>query len=89
MQKGYSYTVYLYLDELSGRIAASSRLEDYLSDDPGRLKPDQAVDLLIYAKKAISVSRLLSMAGTWDSYLKTKCFAHCIMVRDYRDLSNQ
>jgi len=59
MQKGYSYTVYLYVDELSGRIAASSRLEDYLSDDPGQLKPDQAVDLLIYAKSDLGFKAVI------------------------------
>jgi predicted RNA-binding protein (virulence factor B family) len=59
MQKGYSYTVYVYVDELSGRIAASSRLEDYLSDDPGQLKPDQAVDLLIYAKSDLGFKAVI------------------------------
>ena len=59
MQKGYSYTVYLYVDELSGRIAASSRLEDYLSDDPGRLKPDQAVDMLIYGKSDLGFKAVI------------------------------
>ena len=48
MQKGYSYTVYLYVDEHSERIAGSSRLEDFLTDEPGRLKPGQPVDLMIY-----------------------------------------
>jgi len=50
MQKGYSYTVYLYIDELSERIAGSSRLEDFLTENPGHLKPNQPVDLMIYGK---------------------------------------
>ncbi len=49
MQKGYSYTVYLYVDEHSERIAGSSRLEDFLTDEPSRLKPNQPVELMIYA----------------------------------------
>ena len=48
MQKGYSYTVYLYVDEHSERIAGSSRLEDYLTREPDQLKPSQPVDLMIY-----------------------------------------
>ena len=48
MQKGYSYTVYLYVDEHSERIAGSSRLEDYLTEEPDQLKPNQPVDLMIY-----------------------------------------
>ena len=50
MQKGYSYAVYVYVDEPTERIAASSRLEDFMGDAPGQLSPDQAVDLMIYAK---------------------------------------
>ena len=50
MQKGYSYTVYLYVDEASERIAASSRLEKWLSLDGSQFQPGQAVDLLIYGK---------------------------------------
>ena len=36
MEKGYSYTVYVYIDELSERIAGSSRLEDFLTDKPDK-----------------------------------------------------
>ena len=50
MQKGYSYTVYLYVDEHSERIAGSSRLEDFLTENPAQLKPNQPVDLMIYGK---------------------------------------
>ena len=50
MEKGNSYTVYVYVDELSERIAASSRLEDHLIDEPVQLKPKQPVDLMIYGK---------------------------------------
>ena len=35
MQQGYSYTVYLYLDEASERITASSWLENHLASDAG------------------------------------------------------
>ena len=50
MQEGYSYTVYLYVDEHSERIAGSSRLEDFLTENPAELKPNQPVDLMIYGK---------------------------------------
>jgi len=48
MQKGYSYMVYLFVDEHSERIAGSSRLEDFLTEEPAQLKPNQPVDLMIY-----------------------------------------
>lgn len=50
MQKGYSYTVYLFVDEATDRIAASTRLEDHLSDDASGFEPRQAVELLIYGR---------------------------------------
>ena len=60
MQKGYSYTVYVYVDDLTERIAASSRLEDFLTDDPGQLKPDQAVDLTIYGKSDLGFKAVIN-----------------------------
>jgi predicted RNA-binding protein (virulence factor B family) len=60
MQKGYSYTVYVYVDDLTERIAASSRLEDFLTDDPGQLKPDQAVDLMIYGKSDLGFKAVIN-----------------------------
>ncbi len=49
MQKGYSYTVFLFIDESTQRIAASSKLENHLSVDGRELLPRQPVDCLIYA----------------------------------------
>ncbi len=50
MQKGYSYTAYLFVDDASERIAASTKLEKWLSQEASHFKPRQAVDLLIYGK---------------------------------------
>jgi predicted RNA-binding protein (virulence factor B family) len=50
MQKGYSYTVYLYVDAETQRIAASSRLEKFLSLDGKGFKPRQPVDCLVYGR---------------------------------------
>ena len=50
MQVGESYVVHLYLDEHSGRIMASSKLDKFLLEISHYHKPQQAVDLLIYAE---------------------------------------
>jgi len=50
MQKGYSYTVYLFVDESTQRIAASTKLEKHLCLDGKGFQPRQEVDLLIYGK---------------------------------------
>ena len=59
MQKGYSYAVYVYVDESTDRIAASSRLEDFIGDAPDRLRPDQAVELMIYAKSDLGFKAVI------------------------------
>jgi len=47
MKKGKSYMVYLYLDVQTGRIAASSKLEKFISSKSNELKDGQEVDLVI------------------------------------------
>lgn len=59
MQKGYSYAVYVYVDESTDRIAASSRLEDFIGDAPDQLRPDQAVELMIYAKSDLGFKAVI------------------------------
>lgn len=50
MQKGESYVVRTYLDEHSGRIMASSKLDKFLLEESHLHKAGQAVDLIIYAE---------------------------------------
>lgn len=59
MEQGYSYMVYLFVDDLSERITASSRLEDFLTSDPAQLKPDQAVELMIYGKSDLGFKAII------------------------------
>ncbi|MFV2056818.1 MAG: S1 RNA-binding domain-containing protein [Thiohalomonadales bacterium] len=48
MQVGQFYLVYLYLDNLDGRVTASSKIEKFLDDErPHNFEPRQAVDLII------------------------------------------
>jgi len=48
MVEGHAYLVYLYLDKIDGRIAASSKIDKFLIDEkPHDFKPQQAVDLII------------------------------------------
>ncbi|MDH3760869.1 MAG: S1-like domain-containing RNA-binding protein [Gammaproteobacteria bacterium] len=60
MQKGYSYTVYLFVDQTTQRIAASTRLEDYLSMDGSGFNPRQAVDCLIYGKSDLGFKAVIN-----------------------------
>ena len=48
MKRGHNYVVKIYLDEKTDRVAASSKLEKYLTKDfPNELEVEQEVDLLI------------------------------------------
>ena len=60
MEKGYSYTVYLYVDEETERIAASTKLEQHLSVDVSAFKPRQEVDLLIYGKSDLGFKAVIN-----------------------------
>jgi len=50
MEVGKYYVVYVYLDEYSGRMMASSKLDKFLHETSHYHKENQEVDLLIYAK---------------------------------------
>jgi hypothetical protein len=60
MQQGYSYSVYVFVDEETRRIAASTRLEQHLSVDVSSLKPRQEVDLLIYGKSDLGFKAIIN-----------------------------
>lgn len=47
MQLGKSYLVYIYVDEKTGRIAASAKTKKFLNKDFAEFKVDDEVDLMI------------------------------------------
>ena len=59
MQQGYSYTVYLFVDTTTQRIAASTKLENWLSIDASHFKPRQPVELLIYGKSDLGFKAVI------------------------------
>lgn len=50
MREGQSYVVHIYLDKPSGRLVATSRLENWLNEDGTGFEPMQPVNLLIHAR---------------------------------------
>ena len=47
MEKGESYIVYVYKDDVKDRVAASSRLDAFLDREPAAFQENDKVDLLI------------------------------------------
>lgn len=60
MQEGYSYTVYLFIDEASQRIAATSRLDEHLPSTSNEFEPRQAVELMIYSKSDLGFKAVIN-----------------------------
>ena len=48
MERGERYVVYIYVDELTGRITGTSRMGKHLSNDSSTLKPHQEVEALVF-----------------------------------------
>lgn len=59
MKVGESYVVHVYLDEHSGRIMASSKLDKFLIEESHYHKEGQAVDLLVYAESELGYKAVI------------------------------
>jgi predicted RNA-binding protein (virulence factor B family) len=60
MQVGHSYTVYVYLDERTGRIVGSSRLSRFLHETNGdEFVPNQPVQLLICGRTDLGLKAVV------------------------------
>jgi len=57
---GQSYTVLVYLDENTNRIAATQKLDSRLSEEAQYFKPGQAVDLLIFGKTELGYKTVIN-----------------------------
>lgn len=48
MAEGYSYVVFVYLDDVTERIVASSKINKFISNEVLQVQQGQEVDLLVY-----------------------------------------
>jgi uncharacterized protein len=60
MKEGKSYIVAIFLDQLTKRIAASSKIEKYLSKQPVNLTEGQQVDILICNETEIGFNAIIN-----------------------------
>ena len=77
MEVGFSYVVYVFHDEQSDRIAASTKLSHHLDEHPVWLKPQQQVSLQIASRtelgyKAIIDNRYLGLIFRGDAFRPLK-----------------
>ena len=60
MEVGKNYLVHVYLDEVSGRIIASTRLTRHLDLSPHSFKPGDPVELVIFAKTELGYKAIVN-----------------------------
>jgi len=60
MEIGKSYVVNVYIDDVTERIAATARLDGWLSEDGVYFKPYQAVDLLICGQTELGYKAVIN-----------------------------
>ena len=70
MEAGKLYLVHVHLDEVSGRIIASTRIARHLDRVPHAFKPGDAVDLVIFGKSALGYKAIIN--GTHSGLLFTE-----------------
>jgi len=64
MEVGYSYVVYIYMDEQSGRIVGSAKVENFLDKNPPEFTEGQDVDLIIYTQTDIGYKAIINNTHT-------------------------
>lgn len=62
MQVDEFYVVYVYLDEKTNRMAASSRIDNFVSNETMSLETGQEVDLLVYDESPLGFSCIINNA---------------------------
>ncbi|WP_282035575.1 CvfB family protein [Saccharicrinis aurantiacus] len=67
IEEGKYYPVYIYLDDESGRIAASSKVEKYLNNLPPEYEEGQEVDIMIFQETDLGYKAIIN--GTHSGML--------------------
>lgn len=75
METGKFYVVYAFLDEKTKRIAASSRLDNFLSSEVPEYREGEEVDLLICTKTDLGYKAIINNAH-WGILYKNEVFEH-------------
>jgi predicted RNA-binding protein (virulence factor B family) len=60
MQKDYGYVVYIYQDDISDRLVASSKLDRFLDREPATYRSGEKVDLLIADKTDLGFKAIIN-----------------------------
>lgn len=59
MKRGERYIVYIYVDELTGRIVGTSRIARHITEDSRTLKVHDEVDVLVYKRTELGYKAII------------------------------
>jgi predicted RNA-binding protein (virulence factor B family) len=62
MEAGKTYLVHVHVDDISGRIVASARLERHLDLSAHHYQPGDAVDLMIFGKTELGYKAIINQS---------------------------
>lgn len=68
IEEGKKYVVYVYLDDESGRIAASSKIEKFLDNLPPEYEEGQEVNVMVYAETEMGYKAIINSVHTGMIY---------------------
>ena len=74
MEVGKSYWVYVFLDLLSNRVAATTKFQKYLDNTPPDYKPGQEVDLIVFDETELGYNAHCKSRTLRNVVQKTKYF---------------
>lgn len=64
MEEGRRYIIYIYVDEVSGRIVGTARLDKYLDNVPAPYEPNEEVDILVWKPTPLGYKVIINNAHT-------------------------
>jgi uncharacterized protein len=64
IHEGISYLVYIYIDEQTGRVAATERIDKYLKNDELTVQVNEPVDLMVWQKTDIGYKMIINNKHT-------------------------
>jgi predicted RNA-binding protein (virulence factor B family) len=64
MQEGERYIVYLFIDEMTGRVTATEKFQKFLSNDELTVKENETVDLLVWQQTDIGYKVIINNKHT-------------------------
>jgi len=84
MEVGKSYLVYLYINDIDGRIIASSKIDKFIDDDaPHNYLPQQSVDLIISNSTDLGYKAIIDHSH-WGVLYKNEVFKRISFGQDVK-----